>query len=587
MKIYMLRNIFSKSPYFPLYKRGLPAGQAGIKGNFNSIGSPRTSGFGMQNMMLFILLLPIIISSISKADSNNKGTTYVGTNFRIYPSDVTQTEVLAAVHPSDPNIIFASANTIKFNPFFISEGIYLSTDGGTTWTGNDTCTGAPIQFHGGDPGVAIDKNGTFILTRLGITPFVGLYSHFSTDNGMTWSDQKTIADHDLERATIGSDGSPTSSFYGRTYAAWVRFAPPYPVYLSYTDDGGVNWSTPDQINNPTKRNAGGDIDIGNDGKVHVCWAGVADQSPFTEILVGHASSTNGSSSWTIQESAFAMNGIQGILPQKQNIRVNGLPRIAIDKSGGVRNGWIYIVTTQKNLSPAGSDPDIILNRSSDGGATWSSGIRVNQDALNNGKIQYFPAIVVDNNGGVNIVYYDDRMTSSDSSGLFLSRSTDGGDTWADVEISDHHFKPAPIGGLGQGYQGDNIDVAVCNNTLWPMWMDNSSGIYQIWTAPIDLTSVGIEGISKQSVLNTFRLKQNYPNPFNPSTVIEYQLFETDFVTIKIFDIHGKEMATLINEKRPAGKHQVQFDASLLPSGIYYYKLATHGFSQTKAMVLIK
>ena len=80
----------------------------------------------------------------------------------------------------------------------------------------------------------------------------------------------------------------------------------------------------------------------------------------------------------------------------------------VDKSGGARNGWIYIVSSDQNFAPAGSDADVIMHRSSDGGATWSSGIRVNQDALNNGKVQFFPVVNVDEAGGVNVVYYDNR-----------------------------------------------------------------------------------------------------------------------------------------------------------------------------------
>ncbi|NIV15537.1 MAG: hypothetical protein GWN62_31045, partial [Aliifodinibius sp.] len=66
------------------------------------------------------------------------------------------------------------------------------------------------------------------------------------------------------------------------------------------------------------------MDIENDGTVHICWAVVADQSPFTEIFVGYASSGNGGANWAVKENAFAMNGIAGSLPEKQNIRVDGL-----------------------------------------------------------------------------------------------------------------------------------------------------------------------------------------------------------------------------------------------------------------------
>ena len=75
---------------------------------------------------------------------------------------------------------------------------------------SDTCKGANIFFHGGDPAIGIDKNGTFILTRKGSGSFQGVYSHFSTDNGLTWSGQKTISTDEIERATIDSDSDPNS-----------------------------------------------------------------------------------------------------------------------------------------------------------------------------------------------------------------------------------------------------------------------------------------------------------------------------------------------------------------------------------------
>lgn len=159
--------------------------------------------------------------------------------------------------------------------------------------------------------------------------------------------------------------------------------------------------------------------------------------------------------------------------------------MAIDKSGGSRNGWIYIVTAEKNLSPAGSDPDIVIHRSTDGGATWSSGIRVNQDAFNNSKEQYMPCIMVDQVGTVNVVYYDNRNTTSDSTQVFVSRSLDGGTTWSDVQVSDHTFKPLTISGAATGYQGDYIGITEGpNGTIWPYWADNISGIYQAWTAKV-------------------------------------------------------------------------------------------------------
>lgn len=326
--------------------------------------------------------------------------------------------------------------------------------------------------------------------------------------------------------------------------------------------------------------------MGPNGTVNVCWAGVINTSPFTEDFVGFAYSTNGGTSWFVRENAFDMNGIKGMLAQKGNIRADGLPRIDVDKSGGLRNGWIYITTTQRNLTPAGTDPDIILNRSSDGGTTWSSGIRVNQDAVNNGKIQYFPAIHVDDGGGVNVIYYDDRATTTDSAYVTLSRSTDGGTTWADYKISDHNFKPAPISGLGAGYQGDNIGLTSVGDTLWPVWMDNSSGIYQVWTVPIDIPELGTD-VQEEPLPTSFTLRQNYPNPFNPSTVIEYELPRAGFVRLSVHDITGKEVALLANGGHAAGRHRVEFNATGLSSGIYLYRLSVGDKTVARSMLLLR
>ena len=539
------------------------------------------------HILTFLFLTQIILPQ----EINTKSSVSIGENFRIYPSNVSQTEVFIVTHPSNPDIIFSSCNTIVFNPFFVSEGVYVTTNGGNNWYGSDTCKGAPITLHGGDPGITINKDGTFILTRRGFSP--GVYSHYSTDNGTTWSNQKTITNDDLERATMTSDVHPSSQYFGRSYAAYVKFAFPFPINFAVTDDGGVSWSSPAQINNPIQRSSGGDITMGPDGKVYVCWAGVTSISPFTEDFVGVAFTTDGGSNWQVTENAFDMNGINGLLTQKGNIRVNGLPNIAIDTTGGPRHGWIYIITTQKNLAPAGTDPDIILNRSTDGGQSWSSGIRVNQNPLNDGKIQYFPAVHVDKTGGLNVIFYDDRNTTSDSSGVTLARSEDGGNNWQEFEISDKNFKPAPIGGLGQGYQGDNISITSSNGKLWPVWMDNRTGIYQIWTVPIELSSVSVDETPGQ--VSDFRLEQNYPNPFNPSTKIKFTIpsviaseaKQSQLVSLKVYDVLGNEVATLLSEEKSAGSYEVEFNAAQLPSGIYFYQLLSRSFTDTKKMILLK
>ncbi|MDP2209787.1 MAG: endonuclease [Bacteroidota bacterium] len=87
--------------------------------------------------------------------------------------------------------------------------------------------------------------------------------------------------------------------------------------------------------------------------------------------------------------------------------------------------------------------------------------------------------------------------------------------------------------------------------------------------------------------NTFQLGQNFPNPFNPSTTITYQLPATGYVTLKVYDVLGKEVVLLVNEAKTSGEHTVTFDASHLNSGIYFYRLSSGTFSETKRMILMK
>lgn len=530
----------------------------------------------------YIISTSLAIQSQSIIDSPLN----IGKNYRIYPSNVSQTEVFIAKSPADQNILFVTANAIQFVPFFISEGIYVTTDGGVSWHGKDTCTGYPMGYHGGDPGITIDKNGRFILTHIGRSPFVGLYSHYSTDNGLTWSDQRVVSTDDLERAALSTDPNPVSPYSGRSYAVYSKLAQPFPVIVAYTDNGATSWNTPVQVNNPVNRSAGGDIAIGLNGMVYVCWAGVTSTSPFKEIEVGFASSANGGSTWNVTENAFTVNGITGVLANKNNIRVNGLPNISVDTTNGPHRGWIYIVTGQKDLAPAGSDPDIIMYRSTDGGTTWSAGIRVNHDALNNGKTQYFANIHIDKFGGVNIIFYDDRNTTTDSAGVFLARSTDGGNTWREFEISDHNYKPAPIGGLGQGYQGDVIDLTSTETKLWPVWMDNSSGIYQIWTVPIDFSAVN--GIDENPYSSgTSCLKQNFPNPFSSSTTFRYHVPAAGIVNLDVLDLLGNTIATPVHELKSPGDYEVKFSPANSQNGIYFYRLTLLDRTETRRMVFIK
>jgi hypothetical protein len=111
----------------------------------------------------------------------------------------------------------------------------------------------------------------------------------------------------------------------------------------------------------------------------------------------------------------------------------------------------------------------------------------------------------------------------------------------------------------------------------------------MWSVPIEIQSVGVENEIDFSVASEFELNQNYPNPFNPATVIEFKLSVSSVVSLKIYDVIGKEIVSLLNDFREAGNHKVNFEASKfgLSSGIYFYTLTANGFIQTKSMLLLK
>ena len=107
----------------------------------------------------------------------------------------------------------------------------------------------------------------------------------------------------------------------------------------------------------------------------------------------------------------------------------------------------------------------------------------------------------------------------------------------------------------------------------------------IWRRPLS----EITGIDKriEKVSDAFSLKQNSPNPFNITTTIIFSIPNYSYVSLKIFDNSGKEVRTLVNGDKPSGNYQIEFDASTLPSGVYFYRLQSGDFTETKKLVLLR
>jgi hypothetical protein len=153
-------------------------------------------------------------------------------NVRVHPSTTTsQSEVPITRHPTNGNILYASSNAVHFSPsLFISEGMYLSSDGGATWFGSDTTNALPLSEHSGDPAPAIGPDGRLYMSE--ITSGMGV--EYSTNMGATWSNIYQLISGSMDKNHTFVNDVPASPYYGRAFVTWSNFtasAPPAVVFV--------------------------------------------------------------------------------------------------------------------------------------------------------------------------------------------------------------------------------------------------------------------------------------------------------------------------------------------------------------------
>jgi hypothetical protein len=126
---------------------------------------------------------------------------------------------------------------------------------------------------------------------------------------------------------------------------------------------------------------------------------------------------------------------------------------------------------------------------------------------------------------------------------------------------------------GRPYRFDNNASSLNYDYIIDNWMNFVTG--------------GVEDESESRIVKNYQLMQNYPNPFNPETIISYSIANPGFVLLKVYDMLGREVQTLVNEFQSAKRYSISFDASDLSSGVYFYKLQAGDFLEFKKMILIK
>ena len=484
-----------------------------------------------------------------------------------------------AINPNNPdNIVIGTNNTYFFASF----------DGGNKWTEGKMFSTMGVW---GDPSLAFDLNGNLFFGHLsGEPPLSGRWAdriiiQKSTDGGLTWNDGSFTGLNrpKFEDKEWVSVDLVSSVYKNNIYVAWTEFDrlfDPDTLYksrilFSRSTNSGGTWSSPLQISDvegncmdDDSTTEGAVPAIGSNGEIYIAWAGpegiVLDRSfdggvTFSSDIF--VSDIIGGWGW-----GYEIEGIFG----------NGLPQTICDTSNSPYRGTVYVLWADQRNGIL--DPDILLKKSTDKGITWSRTKIVNND--NSGRPQFFPWMCIDPVTGIMyIVYYDRRNTIGTMTEVYVARSIDGGETFHHYLVSDEAFETN-----NDEFLGDYINIIAYNGKAYPVWTQTNQFGRNIVMAIIDESTLDVK---LQKIITTSTLNQNYPNPFNPRTIISYEISEKSFVSLKIYDVLGNEITVLVNEEKPAGYYEMEFNAAELSSGIYFYKLNTGRNSEIKKMVLLK
>ncbi len=435
-------------------------------------------------------------------------------------------------HPMNPNIIY----------FGTDGGVFRTTDAGETFEG---CNGGyqSTQFYNG-------FSSSFNLPDLAIG---GMQDNATAiyQGNVAWF------------RTIGGDGCQTGIDPNNDNILYGTYQ-----YLSLlkSTDGGLNWSSigPSGIESPA----------------FVAPFIVCRSNPNV-IYAGSKKfhrTTNGGMNWTLGNSGAALDGNQ--------ILSIGVSATSTDT--------VYVAT-----APVTSRAKVF--RSTDGGSTFTNITGTLPD-------RYPDDIAVDPNDSKTLYIVFSGFGSS-----HLFKSTDAGNNWIDIGSS---LPDVPSSAIA--IDPNNSDILYFGNDLGvyvstdagQSWSDYSTGLPNgcividlsvvratnriravthgngVYEAPL-YNPVSVDD-KKNNFVSDFKLEQNYPNPFNPSTKISWQSPVGSWQTIKLYDITGKEIETIVNGYYEAGSHSTLFIVnSSLPSGVYYYRLTVGDYSETKKMVLLK
>jgi len=309
-----------------------------------------------------------------------------------------------------------------------------------------------------------------------------------------------------------------------------------------TTDAGLSWISQSVPNASTFAN----MYFFNDQTGDIAGGGQNGMSQFAKTI-------NGGSTWNVlSTSVFAWGEIKFI--NQQTGWVEAPDYFAKTTDGGL--SWIRLLYD-------GSNQDFYFLNNQTG---WVASENVMKKTINGGESWSFYSVPI--NFPYGLKFFDQNtgwcVGSSGSSGV-VCKSTNGGVNW-------------------------NIQKVEANNAFYDAsFINANTGWISGKATVVYTTNGGLVSVSPSSTFtpDNFSLKQNYPNPFNPATKISFDIKNSTFASLKVFDMTGKEVKSLVNENIAAGSYEVNFNAAELNSGVYFYTLQTNEFTETKKMMLVK
>jgi photosystem II stability/assembly factor-like uncharacterized protein len=337
---------------------------------------------------------------------------------------------------------------------------------------------------------------------------------------------------------------------------------------------------------------------------------VIDKNLFVGTRNGVFLSTDDGTSWTHQmNSGLASDTtIQSLMASGNYLFVSGYHGVYRSSNNGT--SWTLVDSLYNPANVITALTAIYTNLF----VGWSNNFRELIMSTDNGKTWIQPDSSLTNTHITSWAVTGTKIFLSTQGGLFLS--TNNGVTWIQLDSGLTNSNTGPLIIIGNNLFVGTADGLFLSTNDGTSWSEVDSGLTYKGIATLTISGpyliAGLKTVNTQagiivygdyerplsemitSVKNgekqiptIFSLAQNYPNPFNPTTVINYELPTNTTVVLKIFDILGREVETLVNERQSIGDHSVQFNASNLPSGVYFYRIQAGNYNQTKKLLFLK